>query len=251
MGISDWFRTYPFAEAEDAVDEDDGRRRGVEDDGRVAPALVALPRGGDVDERSSLGRARARRRLRGCGRRAAQQEATRRRGRLRDVGGDGRAEDVETEEHVHGGADPELHQAQDEPRHLVVPATTTSARAAVCRWSSLPSGSALPSPAILFLLLPRQEEEQEEEEETSEEGTDRKKDRSRPPDWAAAASAFSPPCGAVSFAAARCRAALSVVGRARARARLVVGAERRPEGRGVSLPLAPIIRLPYNWWGGR
>lgn len=51
--------SYPFAEAEDAVDEDDGRRRCIEDDGRGAPELVALTRRGDVDERSP-GRARRR-----------------------------------------------------------------------------------------------------------------------------------------------------------------------------------------------
>ena len=86
---------YPLAEAEDAVDEDDGRRRAVEHDGRGARALVALPRGGDVDERPLA---------RGGRQRPAQQEGPGGRGRLRDVGGHGRAEDVEAEGEVHRGA---------------------------------------------------------------------------------------------------------------------------------------------------
>lgn len=95
--------TYPFPEAEDAVDEDDGRRRAVEHDGRGAPPLLLLPGRGDVDEPRR--------------RRAAQQQAPRGRRRLRDVRRDGRAEDVEPEEQVHRRADAELQQAQDEPRH--------------------------------------------------------------------------------------------------------------------------------------
>jgi hypothetical protein len=93
------------------------------------------------------------------------------------------------------------------------------------------------APLLLFLLLPRQEEEQEEEaNERREGGRDgQKKERSRPPDWAAAASAL-------------CRCAVRAPSRSRS---LVVGTEARPpEGR-VSLCLWP---QPYAWLfitGGR
>jgi hypothetical protein len=109
--------SYPLAEAEDAVHEDDGRRRAVEHDGRGAPSLVVPPCHDDVDEpilREGRGG-------------AAQEQRPRRRGRLREVGGHGGAEDVEAEEQVHRRADPELHQVEDEPRH---PPVSSSARAA-------------------------------------------------------------------------------------------------------------------------
>ena len=263
------FVSYPFAESEDAVDEDDGRRRGVEDDGRGAPAVVALPRGGDVDERRSLGRRPW----------AAQQEAPRRRGGLRDVGGDGRAEDVEAEEHVHGGADPELHQAQDEPRHRLVSwqrrptsARASAAAAAACRWSLPP----LARGSCYFFYIPLLCRRAKKRNGTGGGGgqrtNERRKegrtgpDRSRPPDWAAArrvclfsgreAGRVSPSlwlrCGLVrsrSGSVPRC-AAVSVLG-SRSRS-LVVGADRRG-GEGLSLSLC-LWPQSYAWLfitGGR
>jgi hypothetical protein len=74
-----------------------------------------LPRRGDVEEpllRGDRGRGRSW---------APQEQGTRRHGRLREVRGHGGAEDVEAEEQVHGRADPELHQVEDEPRHLTQP----------------------------------------------------------------------------------------------------------------------------------
>jgi hypothetical protein len=134
------------------VDEDDGRRRAVEHDGPGAPALVALPRGGDVDERPLA---------RGCGRLPAQQEGPGGRGRLRDVGGHGRAEDVEAEDEVHRGADPELHEAEDEPRHLAAPATSARVgTAAACRRSSARRRRPAPLPRVSCYRPSPQEEEE-------------------------------------------------------------------------------------------